>query len=57
MHVDSVEGHFIAKMQGHHDHPRHPEKDDVKARDEHGTGVEQAQLLGFLWPAQSGKGP
>ena len=57
MYVDLVERYLLAKMQGHHDHPGDPEKDDVKAGDQHRTGVECFQLLGVFRPAQGGKSP
>src|SRR3546814_2870102 len=35
MDVDRVERRFLREMQAHHDHPGNPEKDDVKAGDQH----------------------
>ncbi len=34
VHVDGVERHLAGEVGGHHDHPRDPEEDDVKAGDE-----------------------
>ena len=36
MHIHFMERHFVGEVQGHHHHARHPEKDDVKAGDQHG---------------------
>ena len=33
MHIDFLEGHLVGELQCHHDHPRHPEEDDVEAGD------------------------
>ena len=45
MHVDISEGHLASEMGGHHDHPCHPEEDDVKACDQHARGQELREVL------------
>ncbi len=55
--VDVVEWDVASTLQPHHDHPRHPEEQDVVAGLEDGGGVEVAQILGVVGPAQGGKGP
>jgi hypothetical protein len=30
VHVNGAEGHLVAQVQGHHDHPRDPEENDVE---------------------------
>ena len=57
VHIHRVKRHLLAKMQGHHDHPGHPEENDIEAGDEYRGRVEGRQLGCFPRPAQGGKGP
>ena len=47
-----TERDFAHVVEPHHDHPRHPEEEDVVPRLEHRGRVPVAQLLGLLRPAQ-----
>src|SRR2546430_4313146 len=42
----------FGEMKRHHHHARHPEEDDVEARDEHRGGQEQLQVFRLLRPAE-----
>ena len=53
--VDVAERHLAGEVQGHHDHPRDPEENDVEAGDQHRRGQEELQILGFLRPAERGE--
>jgi hypothetical protein len=55
--VDVPEGHLAGEVQGHHDHARHPEEDDVETGDQHAGGQVVLQFPGVFRPAQGGKGP
>ena len=50
--VDVVERDLAGEVQGHHDHPRDPEEDDVVAGDEHRRRQEELELLRLLRPAE-----
>ena len=54
---NGVEGGLFGLLTAGEDHPGHPEKDDVITGDQHVSGVEIVQILGFLRPAQGGEGP
>ena len=61
--IDSFERHLwrtvfvFHEVHGHHDHPGNPEEDDVKAGDQHVSGVEGFQPFSDFRPAQGAKGP
>ena len=55
--VDVPKGHVTHELEPHHDHPGDPEEDDVEAGDQDRGGVEGAQALGVLRPAQGAEGP
>ena len=63
MQVDGIERHLIDHCQLHHHHPRHPEKQDVRAGDEIRGGEKPLQHiilrigLRLAGPAQSSDGP
>ena len=45
------------ELQRHHDHPRHPEEDDVKTGYQHVSRVEFVEVFQIIRPAQSGERP
>src|SRR5690606_29748291 len=47
----------LDEVHGHHDHPRHPEENDVEAGDQHIRGVEGFEVVGVVRPAEGGEGP
>ena len=53
----SVNGISAGQLDSEHDHARNPEEDDVARRGEDVGGIEGAQLIGLLGPAQRGEGP
>ena len=57
MNIDRVERHFLHEMQRHHDHPRDPKEDDVKAGDQYRCRVERLQVISVIWPAEGRKRP
>ena len=65
MQIEAAEGNAIfqlrfraaGEVQAHHDHARVPEKKDVVAADQQARGIERAQVLGVVRPAERGKGP
>lgn len=54
---DMVEGNATHVVDAGHHHPRHPERDDVSAGEEDGTGVILCQFGGLFGPAEGGVGP
>ena len=63
MQIEAAEGNAIFRLgsarevQAHHDHARIPEKQDVVAADQQARGIERAQVLGVVGPAERGKRP
>src|SRR5262245_21215396 len=63
MNIDGVEGCLrpscavLHEMQAHHHHPRHPEEDDVEARDEHIRGIVALELWRLFGPAKRREWP
>ena len=57
MDEDVVEGHFAHVVQARQHHPRHPERDDVAAGDQHVGRIVVFQFLGLLRPAERGMRP
>ncbi len=57
MQVDGAEGHVARIVQPHHDHAGHPEEKDVVACLQDRGGVEVAQVICVVGPAQGGVGP
>ncbi len=56
--VDVVKGRDpVHELHAHHDHARHPQRQDVAGGDEHVGGVEVAQVRRVVGPAQRGDGP
>ncbi len=55
--VDLAEGHFAHPGEARHGHARHPEEQDVVARNEHAGGVVALELRGLLGPAEHAEGP
>ena len=55
--VDVLEGHLVHELEPHHDHPGHPEEDDVEPRDHQRGRVEVFELRGIVRPAHRGEGP
>ena len=51
------EGGLVLELHGGHDHPRHPEVEDVASGDHQVRGVEVAQVLGLLRPAERSERP
>ena len=50
--VDGAEWHLTRVLQPHHDHPGHPEKQDIVARFHYGARVEIAEVFSIVWPTQ-----
>ena len=57
MDVDVLEGDFVHEFEPHHDHPGHPEEDDVKPRHHERRGIEVIERWGPFGPAHRGEGP
>ena len=57
MHVDVLEGDVAGELEPGHDHPRHPEEEDLARRGEEAGRVEGAQLGRVVGPAEGGEGP
>ena len=55
--VDVLEGHLVHELEPHHDHPGHPEEDDVEPRDHQRGRVEVFELRCLVRPAHRGEGP
>ena len=55
VHVDVGERHLAAELDPQHDHPRHPQEDDVPAGDQHVGRIEGAQRRRVVRPAQRGE--
>jgi hypothetical protein len=55
--VDVLEGHVAGELEPGHDHPRHPEEEDLARRGEEAGRVEGAQLGGVVGPAERREGP
>ena len=55
--IDPVKRRFIHELAAHHDHPRHPKENDVKAGDQHAAGIKGFQAFGFFGPAERGERP
>ena len=55
--VDGTKRHPAQKMEAHHDHPRHPEEDDVEPGDQHVRRVVAPELRGFPGPAEGRERP
>ena len=57
VHVDVVEGDVAGELEPGHDHPRHPEEEDLARGGEEAGRVEGAQLGRVVGPAERGEGP
>ena len=61
MHIDGVEWCFAGELDAEHNHPRHPEEEDVVARLHDRRRVEAVELLEarlvLCWPADGCKRP
>ena len=57
MDIDVPEGDFVGEVEPHHDHPRHPEEENVEAGHEQGCRIETRQVGRLFGPPQGGKGP
>ena len=55
--VNGFEWNLPGEVQAHHNHPRHPEENDVKTRHQHVSRVEGFEEIGLLRPAQRGERP
>ncbi len=55
--IDGVERYITRVLQAHHNHPRHPEEEDIVARLHDRRGVEIAQFVGLIRPPQRRVGP
>ena len=55
--IDGAERHVAGEAQRHHNHPRHPEEDDVVAGHQDIRGVEALKIGRSRRPAQGGEGP
>ncbi len=50
--VDLAEGNLAGVLQPHHDHPGHPEEEDIVAGLHHRGGIEITEVLGVVRPAK-----
>ena len=57
VHVDVAEGDVAGELDPGHDHPRHPEEEDLARGGEEAGRVEGAQLGGVVGPAEGREGP
>ena len=57
MDVDIRERHVTHELQSHHDHPRHPEEDDVESGDQDPGRIEALKFLRARGPVHRGKRP
>ena len=55
--VDRVERRLVREAQSRHDHPGHPEEEDVVARDEHVGRIEVLRGRGLVGPAEHRERP
>ena len=55
--VDGAEGNIARILHAHHNHPGHPEEEDVVAGLHDRGRVEIAQVFGIIGPAQGGVRP
>ena len=55
--IDLAKRHLAREFHAHHDHARDPEENDVKARDQHRSGVVGFEGVGPLRPPLGGKWP
>ena len=55
--VDLMKRHVVHEFQSHHDHSRHPEENDVEARDQDVAWIESLERFGLLWPALCAERP
>ena len=55
--VDVAEGDVAGELEPGHDHPRHPEEEDLARRGEEAGRVEGAQLGRVVGPAERREGP
>ena len=55
--VDGVEGHLAGVLDAEHDHAGDPEEEDVVAGLHDAAGVEGAEVVGLVGPAQGGMRP
>ena len=54
--IDVGKRRLVHEVEPRHDHPRHPEEDDLGCGDDGVAGIEAGQILGVVGPAQTGKG-
>src|SRR5687768_3600838 len=54
--VDAGVRYLTYEMQAGHDHPRHPEEDDVGRGDQGMTGIKGGEILAAVGPSQAGEG-
>ena len=57
MDINGVERNLVHELQTHHHHPGNPEKDDVKAGNQHIGRIITLKLWGFVGPAESRERP
>ncbi|MBT9159616.1 MAG: hypothetical protein DDT26_00876 [Dehalococcoidia bacterium] len=57
MKVNLAERNLAGVLQAHHDHPSHPEEEDIVAGLQHRGGIEIAQISGIIRPAEGGMRP
>ena len=55
--VDMAEGYFAGVVEAGHDHPRHPEEEDVVTRLQHRRRIPVAQVIRIFRPAECGVRP
>jgi len=55
--IDICKGYILHKMDTHHHHPGHPEKEDIKARYEDRCGIKCFQEGRLFRPSHGGEGP
>mmetsp|Transcript_56719 Transcript_56719/g.120433 ORF Transcript_56719/g.120433 Transcript_56719/m.120433 type:complete len:228 (-) Transcript_56719:27-710(-) len=56
MKIHSVKRKLVRQLQPHHDHPRHPEKEDVQSSLEKRGRIERLQVICMIWPSHHREG-
>lgn len=57
MAVHLSEGDLASELDAEHDHSGDPEEENIPTSLQDGSRVELCQIVGLVWPAQSGEGP
>ena len=55
--VDIAERHLAHELEPGHDHPRHPEEQNLRGGNQHVAGIERLQVIGLVGPAKRAERP